>query len=171
MSPISFRKQKSTYRNYKAQNLAERSPRYLKASGIAACACAWHGFFVPNSVIDFQVGEQGLPGALDIYDINCQHCKHFWDRIKKWPEQLGLPDNINQETLIFVVGSFHLSAHVPECFSEFRSQRREIYDDFMRDSNWKKMVNATSDSPFWGALSPLTYHQIRGLRAPWEHGF
>lgn len=118
---------------------------------------------------------EGLPGALDIYDINCQYCKKFWARIKNRPVELGLPENINEDTLIFAVGSFHLSAHVPECFSQFSlhfvneignidgeiletlwaafnnispmcrpmtgSQRREIYDDFMRDSNWKKMVN------------------------------
>ncbi|KZP04361.1 hypothetical protein FIBSPDRAFT_767540 [Athelia psychrophila] len=49
---------KSTCRNHKAQNSAERNPRNLRASGIAACACARHGCFVPNSVVDFQVGEQ-----------------------------------------------------------------------------------------------------------------
>lgn len=118
---------------------------------------------------------EGLPGALDIYDINCQYCKNFWARIKKRPDELGLPENINEDTLVFAVGSFHLSTHVPECFAQFSlhfvneighidgeiletlwaafnnispmcrpmtgSQRREIYDDFMRDSNWKKMVN------------------------------
>ncbi|KZP29569.1 hypothetical protein FIBSPDRAFT_884962 [Athelia psychrophila] len=164
-------------KNHKAQNSAERNPRNLRASGIAACACARHGCFVPNSVVDFQVGEQthGLPGALDIYNINCQYCKNFWAWIKKWLEELGLPENINEKTLMFAVGSFHLSAHVPECFSQFSlhfikeignidgeiletlwaafnnispmcrpmtgSQWREIYDNFMRDSNWKKMVN------------------------------
>ncbi|KZP29241.1 hypothetical protein FIBSPDRAFT_727629, partial [Athelia psychrophila] len=192
LSKVPSRKEKSTCRNHKAQNSAERNPRNLRASGIAACACARHGCFVPNSVVDFQVGEQqrnidysktralsyrtqGLPGALDIYDINCQYCKNFWDRVEKRPAELGLPDNINPDTLIFAVGSFHLSAHVPECFAQYSlhfvkeignidgeiletlwaafnnispmcrpmtgSQRREIYDDFMRDSNWKKMVN------------------------------
>lgn len=127
-------------------------------------------------------GTLGLPRALDIYDINCQYCKNFWTRIAKRPEWLDLPENINEKTLVFAVGSFHLSAHVPACFSEFSlhfvkeighidgeiletlwaafnnispmcrpmtaSQRREIYDDFMRDSNWKKMTNIGL-SPIW----------------------
>lgn len=121
---------------------------------------------------------RGLPGAISIYDINCQYCKKFWACIKAHPEELGLPENINEATLIFVVGSFHLSAHVAECFSEFSlhfvkgvgniagkiletlwnpfnnispmcrpmtgSQRSEIYDDHMRDSNWKKLVNMSN---------------------------
>ncbi|KAF7984920.1 hypothetical protein HWV62_9821 [Athelia sp. TMB] len=192
LAKVPSKKERSTCRNHKAQNSAERKPRNLRASGIAACACARHGCFVPNSVVDFHAGEQqrnvdysktrahsyrteGLQGALDIYDINCQYCKKFWHRVLARPEDLSLPEHINEETLIFAVGSFHLSAHVPECFSEFSlhfvkgignidgeiletlwaefnnispmcrpmtaSQRREIYDDFMRDSNWKKMVN------------------------------
>ncbi|KAF7969176.1 hypothetical protein HWV62_28190 [Athelia sp. TMB] len=118
---------------------------------------------------------KGLRGALDIYDINCQYCRKFWERVRAHPQELGLPEHIDEATLIFAVGSFHLSAHVAECYSEFSlhfiegighidgeiletlwaafnnispmcrpmtaSQRREIYDDFMRDSNWKKTIN------------------------------
>lgn len=133
----------------------------------------------------------GLPGAVDIYDINCQYCKSFWNRVRARPEELGLPENINEETLIFAVGSFHLSAHVEECFSQFSlhyvkeighidgeiletlwasfnnispmcrpmtaSQRREIYDDFMRDSNWKKMINI-GEQPVFRKMSSLLTH-------------
>src|SRR5579871_5355890 len=31
---------------------------HLRSTGIGACACARHGFFYPQSVVDFQKGER-----------------------------------------------------------------------------------------------------------------
>lgn len=120
----------------------------------------------------FSYRSEGLPGGLEIYDIGCQWCKTFHDRMEDCPHLL-LPQNI-LNNLIVAVGSFHLSAHIQECFALYSlhfvegigqvdgeiletlwapyneispmcrvmtaSQRREVYDDFMRDSNWKKMI-------------------------------
>ena len=111
--------------------------------------------------------SDGLPRALIIYDIACQWCHHFLERVERSPHlQLAEWDE-----LISAVGKFHLSAHTSSCFlryslnfvygagqqdgeiletlwAEFnkvsrtmsKAHRAEVYDDHMRDSNWKKIV-------------------------------
>ena len=59
----------------------------------------------------------GLKKAVVIYDIACQWCIHFWERVYNNPHL-----NIGQWTedqLIAAVGKFHLSAHVSGCFAKF----------------------------------------------------
>jgi len=114
---------------------------------------------------------EGLPHGLVIYDIACQWWINFLRRLRKNRQYLSIPDVIS---IISAVGSFHLSAHIPECFVKFSlhfvlgsgqidgeiletlwagfnpisssaramsaAHRREVYDDHMRDSNWKKHV-------------------------------
>lgn len=113
---------------------------------------------------------EGLPEALGIYDIACQWWINFFKRLLESPWLL-IPEF---QKLMWAVGSFHLSAHVKECFvlyslhfiqgsgqidgeiletlwKEFNkvspstrsmsaAHRKEVCDDFMRDSNWKKLV-------------------------------
>jgi hypothetical protein len=113
---------------------------------------------------------KGLPSGLVIYDIGCQWWIHFFRRLRE-SQFLTIPEEME---LVTAVGSFHLSAHIPECFVLFSlhfilgtgqidgeiletlwlafnkispsaramsaAHRREVYDDHMRDSNWKKLV-------------------------------
>jgi Kyakuja-Dileera-Zisupton transposase len=117
-----------------------------------------------------QYNSQGLKNALLIYDIACQWSRHFEDRVSQ-SEFLALGD---WSTLTAAVGKFHLSAHIPSCFTRFslnfipgagqqdgeiletlwsdfnkvsasartmsKAHRAEVFDDHMRDSNWKKIV-------------------------------
>ena len=112
---------------------------------------------------------EDLPDSLLIYDIGCQWWINFLLRLQ-WSETLSIPEM----KLIVAVGSFHLGAHIPECFVLFslhfvlgagqldgeiletlwaafnkispsarsmsKAHRREVYDDHMRDSNFKKLV-------------------------------
>lgn len=112
-----------------------------------------------------------LRHALVIYDIGCQWWINFLKRVRANRKHLSIPQLMS---IVTAVGSFHLSAHVSECFvryslhfvlgagqldgeiletlwAEFNkisssaramsgSHRREVYDDHMRDSNWKKLV-------------------------------
>jgi Kyakuja-Dileera-Zisupton transposase len=114
--------------------------------------------------------SKGLSEALIIYDVGCQWWINFLLRLRQ-SKTLSIPD---MKKLIVAVGSFHLGAHIPECFVLFSlhfvqgsgqldgeiletlwaafnkispsaramstSHRREVYDDHMRDSNWKKLV-------------------------------
>jgi hypothetical protein len=113
---------------------------------------------------------KGLPSGLVIYDIGCQWWIHFFRWLRE-SQFLTIPEEME---LVTAVGSFHLSAHIPECFVLFSlhfilgagqidgeiletlwsafnkispsaramsaAHRREVYDDHMCDSNWKKLV-------------------------------
>lgn len=115
-------------------------------------------------------GSDKFDASLIIYDIGCQWCIHFAQRVANCPG-LSLPE---QREILTAVGKFHLSAHKLPCFARFslnfvkgagqvdgeiletlwatfnkisptarsmsQCHRQEILDDHMRDSNWKKMV-------------------------------
>ena len=49
---------KSTCSDHKAVNRVGLSQGHLQATGIGAVACARHGCFFPQSVVDFQKGER-----------------------------------------------------------------------------------------------------------------
>lgn len=50
--------QKSGCNNYRAINAANINRKNKDATGIGACACARHGCFIPQTVVDFQKGER-----------------------------------------------------------------------------------------------------------------
>src|SRR5882757_6512158 len=114
--------------------------------------------------------SDGFDASLIIYDVGCQWCIHFSERIANCPG-LSIPD---QRQVTTAVGKFHLSTHKLPCFARFslnfiegagqvdgeiletlwatfnkisptarsmsQGHRQEILDDHMRDSNWKKLV-------------------------------
>jgi Kyakuja-Dileera-Zisupton transposase len=98
-------------------------------TGVGAMACARHGCFVPNALVDFFEGEQQKnmdfaflqalkvfdidpdQGALLIYDISCQYTVHFMERIGKL-----LPQGLTVEAAI---GLFHVHAHKDSCFFRY----------------------------------------------------
>lgn len=100
-------------------------------TGIVAIACARHGCFAPNSIVDLSRGEQqknvdwalleairstGISsdqGIMFIYDIACQYSVHLRDRIGQL-----LPPNLEIDRAI---GLFHVHAHKEECFYRFAS--------------------------------------------------
>jgi hypothetical protein len=98
-------------------------------SGIVAIACARHGCFAPNSIVDLIRGEQQKnvdwalleavrstsvspsQGVMLMYDIACQYYIHLKDRIgTKLP--LGL--EVDR-----AIGSFHVHAHKEACFFRY----------------------------------------------------
>lgn len=98
-------------------------------TGIVAVACARHGCFAPNSIVDLYRGEQqknvdfSLLQAISttnvdptqdsmlIYDIMCQYYVHLFDRIGHL-----LPAGFNIDRAI---GLFHVHGHKEECFYRF----------------------------------------------------
>ena len=50
--------QQSTCSDHKAVNRVNTTQKHLQATGIGATACARHGCFFPQSVVDFQKGER-----------------------------------------------------------------------------------------------------------------
>ncbi|KAI5987802.1 hypothetical protein EDC04DRAFT_2873316 [Pisolithus marmoratus] len=75
--------------------------------------------------------SEGITKSLVIYDVGCQWSVNFHQWVKSSPSLL-LPPVLE---IIPAVGKFHLAAHKLSCFP-----RQEVYDDHMRDSNWKKLV-------------------------------
>jgi len=112
----------------------------------------------------------GLPQALVIYDVGCQWIINFLKRLKESrhlsiPEAMELLVAVGKfhlsahirecfvlYSLNFVYGSGQLDGEILETlWSPFNfisasgrtmsmASRRQLYDDHMRDSNWKKIV-------------------------------
>lgn len=108
--------------------------------------------------------------ALIIYDICCQWCIHFRERVSE-SEFLELWESLE---ITPAVGKWHLAAHIKECFYKFSlnfvegaaevegeimetlwsvlnevagltqgmslAHRQEVLDDYMNDSNWRKIT-------------------------------
>jgi hypothetical protein len=115
--------------------------------------------------------SKGLLSAATIYDIFCQWIKHFLERVEENPhlslpddmEILGAVDKFHLvahvpgcfalHSLNFLKGAGQLDGEILESlWSDFNkitdsarsmstAHRREVYDDHMRESNWKKMVS------------------------------
>ena len=100
-------------------------------TGVVGIACARHGCYAPNSLVDLFKGEQQknvdfaflnalkstnvIPeqGTLLIYDIACQYFVHFRDRIG-----MHIPTRLEVEAAI---GVFYVHAHKDECFFRYAS--------------------------------------------------
>jgi Kyakuja-Dileera-Zisupton transposase len=98
-------------------------------TGVVGIACARHGCFVPNALVDLFKGEQqknvdfaflkalttlGIDpdqGVLLIYDIACQYVIHLAERIGHL-----LPPGLSIDQAIDL---FHVHAHKDECFFRF----------------------------------------------------
>jgi hypothetical protein len=108
--------------------------------------------------------------ALVIYDICCQWCIYFRDRVSE-SEFLEVWESLE---ITPAVGKWHLAAHVAACFHKFSlnfiegaaqvegeimetlwsvldevagltqgmslAHRQEVLDDYMNDSNWRKIL-------------------------------
>jgi hypothetical protein len=136
----------------------------LEVTGIGACACARHSFFVPGSVVDFQKGERqanidyslcsavaqvpGIPGLLFCYDVGCQWCINFKRRLHEGREFLSWP-NMNLEV---AVGKFHLGAHIEECFTKFSP-------NFVLGAG---EINGENLEPLWSTLNK-SFPAMRGM--------
>ncbi|KAG2057442.1 hypothetical protein BDR06DRAFT_980855 [Suillus hirtellus] len=132
----------------------------LEATGIGRCACAWHGCFVPHSMVDFQ--KDGISQAIMFYDINCQYNKFLKDRITS-SMYLSIPIGMD---IISGIGLWHVHGHQDSCYVWIDREimetlwaslniispsargmgtphRKEVLDYQMNDSNFMKMIRIT----------------------------
>ncbi|KAI9464691.1 hypothetical protein HD554DRAFT_2026367, partial [Boletus coccyginus] len=132
---------RSSYQNHKAVNNANTSKSHLCATEVGATTCIHHGCFVPHSVA-VSYKSQGIQKTMIIYDMTYQWHKNFFTRINKSPT-LSWPGEME---IMPAIGKFHLSAHKPHYFLVFSLisitlvHYQKLYDNHMRDSNWKKLV-------------------------------
>ncbi|KAI6118065.1 hypothetical protein F5141DRAFT_1043887, partial [Pisolithus sp. B1] len=115
-------------------------------------------------------GSERITKALVIYDVGCQWSVNFWSRVKNSPSlhlppALEIVPAVGKfhlaahklsffprYSLNFVKGAGHLDGEIletlwapfnkisPTARSMTQAHRQEVYDDHMRDSNWKKLV-------------------------------
>ncbi|KAG1891922.1 uncharacterized protein F5891DRAFT_1197209 [Suillus fuscotomentosus] len=126
--------QRSKCNNHRAVNQANASRHKLEATGIGGCACAWHGCFVPNSMVDFQKGERqmnmdyalcnmlahntdSLCRALTFYDVNCQYNRHFKKRVED-SLHMDIPSDMD---IVPGIGLWHVHGHQDKCFVRYAS--------------------------------------------------
>ncbi|KIJ05124.1 hypothetical protein PAXINDRAFT_21594 [Paxillus involutus ATCC 200175] len=122
---------KSTCHEHKAVNQVHATQKHLAATGIGAIACARHGCFMPDTVVDFQKGKrqvnmdyalcptlgklEGMPRAAVIYDIACQFNVHFGARVSR-SNYLKFSNTIQ---IIWGIGLFHIHGHQDVCLSRY----------------------------------------------------
>jgi hypothetical protein len=98
-------------------------------TGVVAIACAWHGCYTPNALVDLFQGEQQKnidftflqalkttrvdpqQGVMLIYDIICQYIIHILECIGAHL-LAGL-------TIDRAIGPFHVHGHKDECFFRY----------------------------------------------------
>jgi hypothetical protein len=114
---------------FRAINNALAASTSCDVTGIIAIACARHGCYAPNALVDLFKSEQqknvdfallksiestGVDpdqGVMLIYDIVCQYIIHLFQRIGN---QLPMGLEIDR-----AIGLFHVHAHKEQCFFRF----------------------------------------------------
>ncbi|KAG1739749.1 hypothetical protein EDB19DRAFT_1895447 [Suillus lakei] len=161
-----------SYQNHITESVEERERSNLRATGVGATACARHGCFVPHAVVNFQKGER----VVIIYDVACQWSIHFHERVDQsyhlsLPQSIEILPAIGKFhlsahkllcfprfSLNFITGAGHIDGEIletlcapfnkisPTVRSMTLPHRKEVLDDHMRDSNWKKLVGIGKSS-------------------------
>ncbi|KAH9015061.1 hypothetical protein EDB85DRAFT_1898928 [Lactarius pseudohatsudake] len=174
-------KQRSTCHDHRAVNNVNKHSGHLQSTGIGATACV-HGNFVPDSVVDFQKGEaqknmdysifkalnfnmEGIEAALISYDVMCQWSVHMMERVNG-SNYLKLPDNLElRYSPSFIEGGRQIDGETIETLwaplneisrstrGMSTSHRREVIDDHMNDSNWKKLIDIGKCPSIWYHIS------------------
>ena len=139
--------QKSTCSDYKAVNRVSTTQGHLQATGIGAVACARHGCFFPQSVVDFQKGERSVSNMhrcsvltsgsrqINIDYAVCQSLSSMaenlrvitiydvacqWSRnFRRRVEDSKYLDIPPNLQMVPAVGKWHLGTHVVDCFPQF----------------------------------------------------
>ncbi|KAI6122105.1 hypothetical protein EV401DRAFT_2070191 [Pisolithus croceorrhizus] len=163
-------KERSTCSNHRAINAANINKSNLRSTGIGATAWERYmntDYSICNAL---GYGSERITKALVIYDVGCQWSVNFWSRVKNSPSLLLPPaleivpavgkfhlaahklSCFPRYSLNFVKGAGHLDGEIletlwapfnkisPTARSMTQAHRQEVYDDHMRDSNWKKLV-------------------------------
>ncbi|KAI6122146.1 hypothetical protein EDD16DRAFT_1477725 [Pisolithus croceorrhizus] len=143
--------------------------------------------------------SERITKALVIYDVGCQWSVNFWNRVKNSPSLLLPPaleivpavgkfhlvahklSCFPRYSLNFVKGAGHLDGEIletlwapfnkisPTARSMTQAHRQEVYDDHMRDSNWKKLVGLgegffSKEGKFMQTIS--AYEQLAAVLDP-----
>lgn len=137
--------------------------------------------------------------ALIIYDICCQWSIHFrervtfyeffqlWDPLEitaavgKWHLAAHIADCFHKFSLNFVEGAGQVEGEILETLwsvlddvagitqSMSEAHRQEVLDDYMNDSNWKKMVRISKYSAFFPVVWVSLLKPERQVKHYWRN--
>ena len=93
---------------------------------LSLCHVIWNGeifdrqasmdYLICNGVANHTIGD--ILTIAQFYNIECQHSINFHKRVTAAP-YVSFPFEKN---IYYGVGAFHISGHVPECFSRYSPQ-------------------------------------------------
>lgn len=114
---------------FRAITNALQASKLCDVTGLVSIACARHGCYAPQALVDLFKGEQQKnvdfaflralsstrvapeQGVLLIYDIACQYSVYIQERIG-----IQLPAGLEVD---FAIGLFHVHAHKDQCFFQY----------------------------------------------------
>ncbi|KAJ6610848.1 hypothetical protein B0H10DRAFT_1810991 [Mycena sp. CBHHK59/15] len=157
-------KHRSNCNNHRAVNETNVKRKEVDSTGIGACACARHGFFrqlppeikqmflmydiscqsVLRWILRFKEGKYlfyrkdlELFAAVGKFHLGAHILECFWEFSLNFMEGSGQVDDEILETLWAALDKVVGSTRSMSC-----AHRQEVLDDYMNDSNWKKMVGS-----------------------------
>ncbi|KAJ7771188.1 hypothetical protein B0H14DRAFT_2294123, partial [Mycena olivaceomarginata] len=115
----------STCSGFQAMFLANaKRVKGLRTTGVGGVMCARRNMWCLNGIGDLQRGERyanmdflvfsSILNTIILflilsYDITCQYCKHFWERMKGLPEEMHIDPK--KVSVWFKVPNFHILGH------------------------------------------------------------
>ncbi|KAG9097601.1 hypothetical protein FS749_005932 [Ceratobasidium sp. UAMH 11750] len=104
----------------------------LAVTGVGACSCAHHAFYMPRGVVNYYKGErfaytdyaiasvlkqlqgEGCDNVGVYYDIYCHWSRNWWTRAASLPSPITKPS-------YFMGGipKYHLAGHTDPCYAQF----------------------------------------------------
>ncbi|KAG8702211.1 hypothetical protein FRC08_003634, partial [Ceratobasidium sp. 394] len=104
----------------------------LAVTGVGACSCARHAFYMPRGVVNYYKGErfaytdyaiasvmkqlrdEGCDNVGVYYDIYCHWSRHWWTRAARLPTPITKPAHF-----IGGIPKYHLAGHTDSCYIRF----------------------------------------------------
>ncbi|KAF8141809.1 hypothetical protein EV363DRAFT_1151130 [Boletus edulis] len=142
--------------------------------------------------------SDGIQKAIIIYDVACQWCKNFAIRVDRnpglsLPDEMEIVAAIGKfhlsahkiycfprYSLMFLKGARHIDGEIletlwaafnkisPSARSMSLAHRQELYDDHMRDSNWKKLILTSSIEKTLSRKLKLAMQDVDETKVPFE---
>ncbi|KAG9098113.1 hypothetical protein FS749_004659 [Ceratobasidium sp. UAMH 11750] len=118
--------------NHKAATGAWTLYEGLAVTGVGACSCARHAFYMPKGVVNYFKGERfaytdyAIGGVMELlqlegcdnigfyYDIYCHWSKNWWARAARLPMQIAQPARYTGG-----IPKYHLAGHTDSCYIQY----------------------------------------------------
>ncbi|KAI6014592.1 hypothetical protein BKA83DRAFT_89023 [Pisolithus microcarpus] len=107
--------EKPSCNNHKALSLPNANCGKLDCMGIGAMACAWHGWFYPHSVVDFQKGERQLNMDYSLANALAYNMASI-QNVVGGSNYIQIPSSI---CIVPRISIWHVHGHKKECYARY----------------------------------------------------